>query len=633
MTTESTPLNIPLLPTPAHVARSEGTFQLPAEGVILLEAQPAQAILFAAQLLQETLAHACGRTWPLVAGDAGIRDTFVIALNLVPGSTTHPEGYVLTLTQTRVDAVASTPAGIFYAVQTLRQVATAAGDAWPTLRIDDAPTFPNRGVMLDISRNRVPTSETLYALVDLLASLKINQLQLYTEHTFAYRKHPDAWAQASPMTGDEILALDAYCRARFIELVPNQNTFGHMRPWLTLPQYRDLAEAPDGCDTRWGHFDEPFSLNPTDPRSIALVVDLLDELLPHFSSRQVNAGLDEPVDVGEGRSCDLVAARGYDRVFFDYFMQVYREVKRRGRTLQFWGDIIMEQPQLVPELPRDVVALEWGYEADHPFDAHAAHFAVAGVPFYLCPGTSSWNSIAGRTENALGNLRNAAAAAGKHGAVGYLITDWGDNGHWQPLAVSLLPFAYGAGLAWNGPESEPVAGEANAAAALNRFVFGDADNRLAQLAAELGRVDELLGLSIHNSAALFQILQPAYGTLEHFMAEAGVDAATMRSRLAAAQARLLALHDDITALSPSLPMGEQGGRELLWAAEMLLHACARGLWLLDGRDPAAAAPLADEADRLIATFDEQWHAHHRHGGFADAHRRLLTMRAAYVDAQ
>jgi hexosaminidase len=628
MTTPLAPMP-PLLPTPAHMQRSEGLLHLPAAGVILIEAQPAQSILGAARLLQETLRTFCGRDWPLVAGDAGLGDAFAIGLNLTPGNTFHPEGYALTMTPSRVDAVASTPAGIFYAVQTLRQIAATAGAQWPLLRIDDAPALANRGVMLDISRNRVPTMATLYALVDLFAALKFNQLQLYTEHTFAYRNHPDVWAQASPMTGDEILALDGYCRARFIELVPNQNTFGHMRPWLTLPRYRDLAEAPDGCDTRWGHFDEPFSLNPTDPRSMDLVVDLLDELLPHFSSRQMNAGLDEPVDVGEGASRAAVAERGFDRVFFEYFMRVYREVKRRGRTLQFWGDIIMEQPQLVSELPRDVIALEWGYEANHPFAEHAARFAASGVPFYLCPGTSSWNSVAGRTDNALGNLRSAATAALQHGAVGYLVTDWGDNGHWQPLAVSLLLFAYGAGLAWRGGEEDAAAAEESVATALNAYLFGDESNRMAQCAASLGRVDQLLKMPVHNSAMLFQILQPAYNTLEGFMAEQGVDAPTLRARIVEAQARLFTLRATLDDLQPSLPEGVQSRSELVWAAEMLLHACYRGLWMLGGREAGEMPALAADADRLITTFDTQWHARHRHGGYADAHARLMAMRADY----
>ena len=97
--------------------------------------------------------------------------------------------------------------------------------------------------MLDISRDKVPTMETLYALVDLLAGWKINQLQLYTEHTFAYRQHPEVWAEASPLTGQEILGLDAYCRKRFVELVPNQNSFGHMHRWLKHARYAPLAEV------------------------------------------------------------------------------------------------------------------------------------------------------------------------------------------------------------------------------------------------------------------------------------------------------------------------------------------------------------------------------------------------------
>ena len=95
-----------------------------------------------------------------------------------------------------------------------------------TLQIDDKPDFANRGVMLDISRDKVPTMETLYKQIDILAECKINQIQLYTEHTFAYDNHKVVWQNASPMTPEQILDLDQYCRDRHIELVPNQNSFG-----------------------------------------------------------------------------------------------------------------------------------------------------------------------------------------------------------------------------------------------------------------------------------------------------------------------------------------------------------------------------------------------------------------------
>ncbi len=194
----------------------------------------------------------------------------------------------------------------------------------------------------------------------------------------------------------------------------------------------------------WGEMTGPFSLCPIDPRSLELVCDLYDELLPHFSSRTVNVGCDEAVDLGQGRSKDICEKFGIGQVYLDYLLKIHREVNRRGFRMQYWGDIIIHYPDLIPLLPEDATALEWGYEADHPFGLHAQKFAQAGIPFYLCPGTSAWNSIAGRTTNALANLKSAAENGLAYGAVGYLNTDWGDNGHWQPLPVSYLGMAMGA---------------------------------------------------------------------------------------------------------------------------------------------------------------------------------------------
>ena len=187
------------------------------------------------------------------------------------------------------------------------------------MRIEDWPDFPNRGVMLDISRDKVPTMATLFALVDLLASMKFNQLQLYTEHTFAYRQHPQVWADASPMTGEEILELDAYCRERFIQLVPNQNSFGHLERWLKFPKYNGLSECPNGFSFPSGHrMEKGFTLDPQDPGSIKLIESMYDELLPHFTSKLFNVGCDETFDLGTGKSKALVE-RAEKSVFTSIF--------------------------------------------------------------------------------------------------------------------------------------------------------------------------------------------------------------------------------------------------------------------------------------------------------------------------
>jgi hypothetical protein len=139
------------------------------------------------------------------------------------------------------------------------------------------PDLKIRGFMLDISRNKVPTLKTAIALVDLLASFKYNQLQLYIEHTFAYQHHREVWDKADPFTGTEILLLDAHCRKRFIDLVPNQSSCGHLHKFLMHKRYEALAECPEGVDfgvRPSGSRDAPFSLCPTDPRSLDFVSGL-----------------------------------------------------------------------------------------------------------------------------------------------------------------------------------------------------------------------------------------------------------------------------------------------------------------------------------------------------------------------
>jgi len=100
-----------------------------------------------------------------------------------------------------------------------------------------------------------------------------------------------------------------------MELVPNQNSFGHMHRWLKLPRYRRLAECPDGFDWPWGgHSDEPFSLDPTNPESLRFIAGLYEELLPPFSSRKFNVGCDETFDRGPGSSKEECERKGKWRV-------------------------------------------------------------------------------------------------------------------------------------------------------------------------------------------------------------------------------------------------------------------------------------------------------------------------------
>ena len=306
--------------------------------------------------------------------------------------------------------------------------------------------------MLDVSRDRVPTMATLERLVELFASWKLNELQLYMEHTFAYAGHEDVWRGKDPFTPEEIRALDRTCADFGIELVPNQQCFGHLHRWLTLPQYRPLAECPDGVEHPFSASTEPFSLCPGDPGALVLLDDLFAQLLPCFRSPEVHVGLDETFDLGQGRSAERCATEGVGRVHVDFLRAIHERVRAHGKRMWFWADVLLHHPEVLPDLPPDVVACSWGYEAAHDFDDELGRLAAAGVNHVACPGTTSWKSFVGRPRNMLTNVENAARAAHRHGSLGLLMTDWGDSGHLQPLLVSGPGLLAAAACSWNADE-------------------------------------------------------------------------------------------------------------------------------------------------------------------------------------
>src|ERR1043166_8523890 len=293
----------------------------------------------------------------------------------------HSEGYELVISSSCIEIRFREIPGKLAALATLRQLIREYGRRLPCLVIRDWPDFSRRGVMLDISRGRVPKLETLLQLVEHLADFKINEFQLYIEHTFAYRNYQPVWRGWGALTGGEIRKLDARCRELGIDLVPNQNSFGHLRCWLEYPPLRKLAEVSAPYEGPTGDFLRfPTTLAPNHPDTVKFIRELYDELLPNFSSRFFNVGCDETWDLGRGQSKKLCKRIGKGRVYLDFLKKILREVSARGRAMMFWGDIILKYPKLISELekfsrtdlpagpkvaqqrrPTNLIALNWGY--------------------------------------------------------------------------------------------------------------------------------------------------------------------------------------------------------------------------------------------------------------------------------
>jgi len=454
--------------------------------------------------------------------------------------------------------------------------------------------FAVRSYMLDISRDKVPSMGTLKQLVEILEKFNYNQLQLYTEHTFAYSKHESVWKDASPMTAQEIRELDLFCAMHGIDLVPNQNSFGHLERWLVKPEYNHLAELPHGgAPLPWGGFKkDPTTLCPTDPASLEFLAGLYDELLPNFESRLFNIGCDETFDLlGEGRSAAAVKEKGEGRVYLEFLLKVAELVRKRGKRPMFWGDVILRHPELVPELPKDLIALDWGYEGNHPFMDEAAKFAAAGLDFYVCPGTSSWNSLAGRVENMRENMIAAERAGHLHGAKGFMVTDWGDGGHWQPLAASLPGLILGGNLAYSGASAAKMDLE-DALNAVMGVPLGGTLLRLGTLYLRGGALRA-------NASELFRILanDRGYsrhpGLTDHILTEISAIAEGCR-------------HDAARFAGGAYP--NVWAQEIMYMANLVDAACNR-------RDMRRLQFLRDEHDRV-------WKLRNRLGGMDDSREKL-----------
>ena len=607
-----------LLPRPQNVDYLQGVHKLKPERFIFLDVGSSDKLFSIGRIVQESLAQA-GPRWELTAAQGRQSQRIGATITVDRVQIQRPQGYRLKVDENQINIVAHDTAGAFYAAQTLKQICRQRPGAQELVCIDinDWPDFPNRGVLLDISRDKVPTMKTLYELVDLLSEWKINQFQLYIEHTFAYRNHRVVWNKASPMTGEEIMALDMYCRERFVELVPNQNSFAHMERWLKHKEYLHLAEREDS----------PFSLSPAVSGSIELIAELYDELLPHFSSSQFNVGCDETFDLGYGKSKEICERLGKGRVYLEFLLKIHKQVQKHGRKMQFWGDIILHNPELIGELPKDATAMVWGYEANHPFSEQCPKFAASGVPFYVCPGTSSWNSIAGRTENAIENLQQGAENGLAHGAIGYLNTDWGDNGHWQPLPVSYLGYAYGAAVSWARQSNQ----NSDLPRVLDLHTFRDKAGVMGRLVYDLGNAYKEPGVLLGNQSILFYILQNTEDSVS-----AGPYASLTIDSLKKTRDYIDRVMSPLPQARMEHPDAQQIADEVSNAAALLRHACCLAIARLqttdgkiDSMPENICKELAADLRKIITEHKRLWLLRNREGGLVDSAARMEKILELY----
>ena len=385
------------------------------------------------------------------------------------------EEYRLEIGEEGVRIAAGGKAGAFYAGKTLEQLRRQSPPGMlPEGRVEDGPRFAVRGYYLDVSRGRVPRLARLMRKVEGLAELKINRLYLYMEHPFRFTCDPDIADGGDAFGAEDIRALDAFCRERFIELVPSFSCFGHMGKILSLPQYRALAEAEFPArsweEASWLQRLRGATIDAAMPESRSLLERLLGELLPCFSSGRFHLCGDETHDLGKKRGVRDPAALA--ALYAGHVRWVAGVAARYGKGVQLWGDVLRKLPGALAGLPEGAEVLDWAYFPSNVLDG-GAFFAEKGTPVMSCPSVRGFGALFPAVEEARDVVVRQARAAAECGAMGVVNTDWGDYGHFTMPPCAWHGIALGAQAAWN-PDAAGLERGGAFDGAFSRVVYGDA---------------------------------------------------------------------------------------------------------------------------------------------------------------
>jgi len=425
-----------VVPEPSSVQNGSGRLALSGSVTIAVAGSDAED-RFAAELLRDEIRSGTGKDPRIVQGGSG-----TIVLRRDGGlASAGEEGYRLEVKSGGATVSARTGAGLYYGVQTLRQMIEPEGI--PVATIDDRPAMRWRGVHDDISRGPVPTVEALKRRIAILAEFKVNLYALYSEQAIAYRTEPLVANPGGAFTPAELRDVAAFAALHHVSLMIEQQVFGHLDRLLGFERYKELAETPLSG-----------ALAPANPRSLVFAESLLAEASSYSTAPFVHVGGDEMTEIGKGQSKELVAKRGLPNVYLDWLARLDKTLASRGKRTMFWGDFVESHPELAGKLPKGAVAAVWDYSGRESFESRLALFRDAGVDVFVCPGAVNWSRIFPNLATALPNIRGLTREGQKKGALGQMTCTWDDNGE-ALFGLCWYPVLYGAAAAWKSGDYDP----------------------------------------------------------------------------------------------------------------------------------------------------------------------------------
>ncbi len=591
---------IALIPQPREVQFTGGEFVLTPRSVVIQLGDPdREADWFAAELLRETMTPWVGQpemisadfrprqVWLGFPQDPAVRQALAES-GVVCDETLGDEGYVLVIRPAQIVVAANASTGVFYGVQTLRQICrtAAANGAIPALTIRDWPHLPIRIIQDDISRGPIPTMDFFREEIRRFAELKFNKLTYYIENVVRTEKH-GFFSPPGALTPAEIRELSAYAAQYHIELVGAFQSFGHFERILAYPQYEHLGE-------------QGTMLSPAQEESYQLLGEVYAELAPLFPSPFFHVLCDETWALGRGASEKMVQEQGAAAVYAGHIRRIRDLLAPLGKRPLVTADVALKYPEILDLLPKDVILEPWDYSPRESFADMLEPIRAHGFDFLVMPGISGWRRIFPNLANTRDNTRIFIRDGIQYGALGVLNTTWDDFGG-SFFSNQWYGVAYAADQSWHSENPATADFDPRFATAFYGDTTGNISRALNKL-SDLARFPVLQGL---ENTVFWQRLIPDFDVPAQISLESWDDicaeARAARQLLEAAQARRFRGDlDYIRYAADQLVFMADMRRNLLAAAQTYRNAC------LSQPDTARTLALVQQSNDLIQQLHDRW---------------------------
>lgn len=438
----------PLLPRPQKIHYGAGRLELVGLSIRFTSAPNAED-RFAAGELVSALSARAGTKIPLAEGAA--KKSIVLnrtgSAAALPGldERTGPdsrESYTIKVTPEGAEIRARSSAGLFYGVQTMRQLVEGNGAraSLPEVEIQDWPSVAYRGFMMDTSHGPLPTEAEIKRQIDFLSRFKTNQYYFYSELSIELKGYPLINPGDARYTQEAVRRIIAYARARHVDVVPCLELYGHLHDLFRIERYADLAPVPHG-----GEF------NPRNPGVAPLLRDWIKQMAELFPSPLFHIGLDETWELVRVAS-QMAGGVEPGKLYIEHFLNVSNLVRQNGKRVMLWADILTRYPHLIPDLPKGTIAVPWVYSPQKDFTRWVGPFAKAHVPMVVASGITCYNEVVPDFYRSFSNIEGLLASGRENGALGLMNTGWADDAQ-VIYRMSLPAMAFGSVAPW---QSVPV---------------------------------------------------------------------------------------------------------------------------------------------------------------------------------